>query len=57
MNRKLINTKCHPIDFDLIKRNVNENQESWAVIVHSFNPSTQEAEIGRVLSLRPAWST
>ena len=25
--------------------------------VHSFNPSTWEAEAGRFLSLRPAWST
>jgi hypothetical protein len=24
---------------------------------HSFNPSTWEAEAGRFLSLRPAWST
>jgi hypothetical protein len=25
--------------------------------VHAFDPSTQEAETGRFLSLRPAWST
>ena len=30
---------------------------SQAVVVHPFNPSTQEAEAGRSLSLRPAWST
>jgi hypothetical protein len=29
----------------------------WAVVVHAFNPSTWEAEAGRFLSLRPAWST
>jgi hypothetical protein len=28
-----------------------------AVVVHGFNPSTWEAEAGRFLSLRPAWST
>jgi hypothetical protein len=27
------------------------------VVVHSFNPSTQEAEAGGFLSSRPAWST
>jgi hypothetical protein len=27
------------------------------VVVHAFNPSTWEAEAGRFLSLRPAWST
>jgi hypothetical protein len=26
-------------------------------VVHTFNPSTQEAEAGRFLSSRPAWST
>ena len=29
----------------------------WAVAVHAFNPSTWEAEAGRFLSSRPAWST
>jgi hypothetical protein len=28
-----------------------------AVVVHAFNPSTSEAETGRFLSSRPAWST
>jgi hypothetical protein len=27
------------------------------MVVHAFNPSTLEAEAGRFLSLRPAWST
>jgi major histocompatibility complex class I len=27
------------------------------VVSHAFNPSTWEAEAGRFLSLRPAWST
>jgi hypothetical protein len=27
------------------------------VVVYTFNPSTREAEAGRFLSLRPAWST
>jgi hypothetical protein len=29
----------------------------WAVVAHAFNPSTWEAEAGRFLSSRPAWST
>ena len=28
-----------------------------AVVAHTFNPSTWEAEAGRLLSLGPAWST
>jgi hypothetical protein len=27
------------------------------LVVHTFNPSTWEAEAGGFLSLRPAWST
>jgi major histocompatibility complex class I len=27
------------------------------VVAHAFNPSTQEAEAGKFLSSRPAWST
>jgi hypothetical protein len=27
------------------------------VVAHAFNPSTREAEAGRSLSSRPAWST
>jgi hypothetical protein len=30
---------------------------SLAVVAHAFNPSTREAEAGRFLSSRPAWST
>jgi chaperonin GroEL len=30
---------------------------SWAVVVHTFNPSTWEAEAGGFLSSRLAWST
>jgi hypothetical protein len=35
------------------KKTVNRQ----AVVGHTFNPSTREAEAGRFLSSRPAWST
>jgi hypothetical protein len=34
-----------------------EDDQSWAVVVHAFNLSTWEAEAGGFLSSRPAWST
>jgi hypothetical protein len=30
---------------------------SWAVVAHTFNPRTWEAEAGRFLGSRSAWST
>jgi hypothetical protein len=32
-------------------------QNTLGMVVHTFNPSTWEAERGRFLSSRPAWST
>jgi hypothetical protein len=34
-----------------------KKQQRQAVVAHAFNPSTWEADAGRFLSLRPAWST
>jgi hypothetical protein len=34
-----------------------KNELFWAVTVYNFNPSSQEAEAGESLNLRPAWST
>jgi hypothetical protein len=34
-----------------------KGQGKPSVVVHTFNPSTREAEAGGFLSLRPAWST
>jgi hypothetical protein len=34
-----------------------KKQEDRAVVARAFNPSTWEAEAGRLLSSRPAWST
>ena len=40
------------------KRILRIRPANWAVVVHTFNPNTQEAVAGRSLvSLRPAWST
>jgi hypothetical protein len=34
-----------------------QRKSCWAVVAHTFNPSTWEAETGGFLSSRPAWST
>jgi hypothetical protein len=34
-----------------------EKSHHEALVVHAFDPSTWEAEAGRFLSSRPAWST
>jgi major histocompatibility complex class I len=39
------------------QKKITSRKGSWAVVVHTFNPSTWEAEAGGFLSLRPAWST
>jgi hypothetical protein len=41
------------------KKKTEEDIRRWsqAVVAHTFNPSTWEAEACRFLSSRPAWST
>jgi hypothetical protein len=34
-----------------------KKRKKLAVVAHTFNPSTWEAEAGRFLGLRTAWST
>jgi hypothetical protein len=36
---------------------LREKRVKLGVVAHTFNPSTWEAEAGRFLSSRPAWST
>ena len=43
--------------FILFFSSLNNSCLSWAVVAHAFNLSTWEAEAGRFLSFRPAWST
>jgi hypothetical protein len=40
-----------------IRQVFNSKDPSQAVVAHNFNPSTWEAEAGRFLSSRSAWST
>jgi hypothetical protein len=40
-----------------MKRTFKTFVYSRAVVAHTFNPSTWEAEAGGFLSSRPAWST
>jgi hypothetical protein len=39
------------------KKRKEKESSSRAVVAHAFDPSTWEAEAGRFLSSRPAWST
>jgi hypothetical protein len=39
------------------KKKKKKKKKSRAVVAHTFNPSTWEAEAGGFLSSRPAWST
>jgi hypothetical protein len=41
----------------VFKLRQNFKKLGQAVVAHAFNPSTWEAEAGRFLSSRPAWST
>jgi hypothetical protein len=49
-NKGLLKNKC-------VKAEINYEITGQAVVVHAFNPSTWEAEAGKFLSSRPAWST
>ena len=65
LEQKEANTPKTSIMQEIIKLRAETNQietkrtiqREPGVVVHAFNPSTWEAEAGRFLSLRPAWST
>jgi hypothetical protein len=40
-----------------VKKKIKKKNTSLGVVVHTFNPSTPEAEAGLFLNSRPAWST
>ena len=47
--------KSYPAKFPTCEKELKECLEP-GVVVHSFNPSTQKAEAGGSLSLKPSWS-
>jgi hypothetical protein len=42
---------------DMYVTTIKDIQTQLDVVEHAFNPRTWEAEAGRFLSSRPAWST
>ena len=53
-----VNGQAHSkLEFAPLLKWIKSNSSEPGVVVHAFNPSTQEAEAGGFLSSRPAWST
>jgi hypothetical protein len=41
----------------MVKERFKKGIKQLGLVAHAFHPSIWEAEAGRFLSLRPAWST
>jgi hypothetical protein len=54
-----LNIQEHSLEFSVYRTidSIRIQRNSRAVVLHTFNPSTWEAEAGGFLSLRPVWST
>jgi hypothetical protein len=48
---------AEPYGSFVCKSVVLKNNPKPGVVAHAFDPSSLEAEVGRFLSSRPAWST
>jgi hypothetical protein len=53
IRRRLVPTGSHVVR----RRVLKSHTHSRTLVVHTFSPLTWEAEAGRFLSSRPAWST
>jgi hypothetical protein len=49
--------KYIPLENLVFIKKIEIHKRSRAAVAHAFNPSTWEAEAGRILSSRSAWST
>jgi hypothetical protein len=43
--------------YNILQETTELKKKKPGVVVHAFNPNTQEEEAGGFLSSRPAWST
>ena len=58
LNTKWFSQGSRPFIFQEVDQYIifKISSSSWAVVAHTFNPSTWEAKVGRSLSLSVAWT-